>query len=158
MITDAISSLDPENADDHRASSAEYVRKLDALDTEYAEVLSAMPTPMVFADRFPFVYLTHDYKIPYLAAFSGCSTEVNSSFGMQIDLISAVREWELPYVITIEGNDKSLAEAIASETGCEIISLNSLQSVKRSDIVSNLSYLEAMTKNLEVLKEASQCH
>ena len=158
MITDTLVVLDPENADHYRTNASEYTRKLNLLDKEYAEVVSTMPTPMVIADRFPFVYLTRDYKIPYLAAFSGCSTEVNSSFEMQIGLIKAVRESEIPYVVTIEGNDKSLAEAIATETGCEIISLNSLQSVKRSDITSGISYLEVMTKNLEVLKEANRCH
>ena len=55
---------------------------------------------------------------------------------------------------TIEGNDKSLAEAVAKESGCEIRSLNSLQSVKRSDITSGISYLEVMKDNLKVLKEA----
>ena len=158
MIADALAELDPQNGDYYRANASDYLRKLDELDKEYAEVLSTMPTPMVIADRFPFVYLTRDYKIPYLAAFSGCSTEVNSSFEMQIGLIKAVRASSVPYVVTIEGNDKSLAEAIAAETGCGIISLNSLQSVKRTDITSNLSYLEVMTENLEVLKEAYQCH
>ena len=158
MIANALVVLDPENANLYRANASDYIHKLNLLDTEYAEVVAAMPTPMVIADRFPFVYLTRDYKIPYLAAFSGCSTEVNSSFEMQIGLIKAVRESGVPYVVTIEGNDKSLAEAIAAETDCKIISLNSLQSVKRSDITGGISYLEVMTKNLEVLKEANRCH
>lgn len=132
-----------------------YLQKLDELDAKYEEAAADAKTKLlVFADRFPFVYLMHDYMIPYKAAFSGCSTEVNASFEMQADLINAVRDNGLDSILTIEGNNKSLAEAISLETGCKILTLNSMQSIKRSDIIDGADYIEIMTQNLDVLKEA----
>ena len=51
-----------------------------------------------------------------------------------------------------------MAEAIVSETGCRVYSLNSMQSIKRSDIESGCSYLQIMEENINTLKEAYQCH
>ena len=96
----------------------------------------------------------HDYAIPYKAAFSGCSTEVNASFETQVGLINAVKDNNLKYVITIDGSNKALAEAIANETGCQILELNSMQSVTRADIEAGADYIEIMTQNLEIIKEA----
>lgn len=155
-ICHAISDLDPDNADYYKANADAYVAALQQLDRQYAEVAESFFAPVIFADRFPFVYLMHDYHLSYSAAFSGCSTEVDSSFEMQIRLIKAVRELAIPCVFTIEGNDKSLAEAISAETGCKIVSLNSLQSVKRADIKNGITYLSVMEKNLNALKEVSQ--
>ena len=153
-ICEVFSASDLPNAELYRSNAAKYIDDLQKLDNDYAELLGKVTSPFVFADRFPFVYLMHDYFIPYVAAFSGCSTEVNSSFSMQIGLIETVRSSGIDFIIIIEGNDKSLAEAISAETGCDIISLNSLQSVKRSEIEGGLSYINVMEENLKILKEA----
>lgn len=160
-IRDLLCETDPSNADTYFQNADEYVAKLKALDLAFAETADAFThmvesKPIVFADRFPFVYLMHDYHIPYKAAFSGCSTEVNASFDMQLGLIKAVRDHKLSFVAVTEGNDKALAEAVVAETGCKILVLNSLQSVKRSDIENGLTYLDVMQNNLMKLQEACQ--
>jgi len=156
-IADCFCSADPVNALEYRKNAKDFQSQLSALDAEYAYFFeSIMPTTLVIADRFPFVYLLHDYHIPYVAAFSGCSTEVNSSFEMQIQLIKAVKASNIRFIITIEGNEKSLAQAISEETGCKIVTLNSLQSVKRSEIQNGIDYMDIMKQNLNVLKEASK--
>lgn len=154
-IEKAFCEKDNSGSDIYKSNAENYIKMLDELDQKYAEaVAGAKASSVVFADRFPFVYLMHDYLIPYKAAFSGCSTEVNASFETQASLIKAVKDNGLSCVLTIEGNDKALAEAISSETGCKILSLNSMQSVTRSDIEAGADYIEIMTRNLEVLKEA----
>ena len=153
-IKDALCEKAPGLSDLFSQRAQAYIGELLSLNTEYAEAVSeARIHKVVVADRFPFVYMFHDYNIAYIAAFSGCSTEVNSSFETQISLINAAKASGAKYILTIEGNDKTLAEAVARESGCEICSLNSLQSVKRSDITSGISYLEVMKDNLKVLKE-----
>lgn len=156
-ICHALSELDADGADYYSARAASYTNKLDSLD-RYLEAISSEIPFMLFADRFPFVYLLHDYHIPYRAAFSGCSTEINSGFETQIDLIKRVRSMSHPCIFTIEGGDKHLAEAVSNETGCRVYSLNSMQSVKRSDIEAGANYLEIMEQNINILKEAYLCH
>ena len=154
-IRNAFTQKDPKGATEYESNAKTYVARLNDLDEKYASAADNMTVNLlVFADRFPFVYLMHDYLIPYKAAFSGCSTEVNASFETQVSLINAVKDNNLKYVITIEGSNKSLAEAIANETGCQILEINSMQSVTRADIKAGADYIEIMTQNLNILKEA----
>lgn len=154
-IEKAFVQKDPDGASVYAANAAAYVAELDKLDAEIAEAVANSDVEvLVFADRFPFVYLLHDYHIPYVAAFSGCSTEVNASFDTQVKLIDTVRDNSLKYVFTIEGDNKTLAESVSAETGCKILTLNSMQSVTRSNIKDGATYLEIMKENVKILKEA----
>ena len=152
-IKDTLTSVDPEGSTSYAINAEVYKHKLSGLDEQLATLAEDIPM-MLFADRFPFVYLLHDYHIPYKAAFSGCSTETNSGFEIQVDLIKTVREQSLTCIFVIEGGDKHLAEAVAAETGCKIYSLCSMQSVNRSDIEAGASYLILMQQNVNILKEA----
>lgn len=152
-IKDTLCSVDPEGVTAYSVNAEVYKHELEGLDNQLTALADDVPM-MLFADRFPFVYLLHDYHIPYKAAFSGCSTETNSGFEIQVDLIKAVREHSLPCIFVIEGGDKHLSEAIAHETGCQVYSLNSMQSVNRSDIESGVSYIAIMQHNINTLKEA----
>ena len=159
-MTEAISelfcSIDGDSEAIYRKNSDDYIEQLNQLDAELTNIAANSSKTLLFADRFPFVYLMHDYHIPYKAAFSGCSTEVNSGFEIQIQLIEAVREQELDYVLTLEGGDKALCDAICAETGCKAIALDSMQSVTRADIENGYTYLNAMINNVRVLKEVLQ--
>ena len=153
-IFEAFCLIDSENQEEYHKNSELYIEKLKELDSEISEIsANHNGSPLLFADRFPFVYLMHDYKIPYKAAFSGCTTEINSDFNTQSSLIEEVKKHQIKAIIVIEGGDKSLAEGIALETGCEIFSLNSMQSVKRSDILKGADYVEIMKSNIAVLRE-----
>lgn len=152
-IKDLLSATDPEGAKIYEANAKNYITKLEELDRSLEEIANRIPS-LLFADRFPFVYLLHDYHIPYKAAFSGCSTEVNAGFETQIKLIESVKENGLKFIFIIEGGSKDLADAVSHETGCNILTLDSMQSVKRSDIISGTTYLSVMQKNIDTLKEA----
>ncbi len=152
-IKDLLSATDPEGAKIYETNAAAYLSKLNELDESLEEIANKIPS-LLFADRFPFVYLLHDYHIPYKAAFGGCSTEVNAGFETQIKLIESVKENKLSCIFIIEGGSKDLADAISTETGCKIFTLDSMQSVKRTDIISGTTYLDVMQKNIETLKEA----
>lgn len=155
LLEEAFSSVDPDGDIYYSQRTDAYISSLKSLDEEYALALHGLDGKrLVFADRFPFVYLFHDYHIPYIAAFSGCSSEVNASFETQLSLIRAVQDGGLDFVLTCEGGGKALAEAVSVETGCDILALDSMQSINRADIEAGTTYLDVMRKNLEVLKEA----
>ncbi len=154
-ICSAFIEKDADNATYYSTEADAFKAKLNALDGEYrAAVDGAKTKTVVVADRFPFIYLTNDYGLCYYAAFSGCSTEVNSDFATQVKLINAVKDHSLSAVIVTEGADKALADNICAETGCKKVMLNSMQSVTRAEIQSGATYLDIMTKNLAALKEA----
>ena len=158
-IVDAIASAckekDTANADFYSANATAYTAELSALDAEYQAVVDASAhKTLVFADRFPFVYMVKDYGLCHYAAFSGCSTDVNASFETQTKLAEAVKHNSLPAVIIIESSDGALAETVVTGTNAKILTLNSMQAVTRAQILEGRTYLETMKSNLNVLKEA----
>ena len=154
-IAEACKSKDAENADFYAANAAAYTAELKALDAEYqAAVDASAHKTLVFADRFPFVYMIKDYGLCHYAAFSGCSTDVNASFETQTKLAEAVKHNSLPAVIIIESSDGSLAETVVAGTDAKILTMNSMQAVTRAQITDGRTYLETMKSNLNVLKEA----
>ena len=128
------------------------------LDEEYQKaVLAGERDTILFADRFPFRYLTDDYDLNYYAAFAGCSAETEASFETILFLAGKADELELPVILTIDGSDQTIAEAVINSTNAKdqkILSMNSMQSITAGDMEDGASYLSVMEENLEVLKEA----
>lgn len=154
-LCDAVCDADPEKAEIYQANAEAYIGKINVLDTQYQSTVdSAKRKALLFADRFPFRYLTEDYGITYYAAFAGCSSESEASFKTMAFLIDKTNELELPAVITIDGSDGSIAETVCSSAGAEILTLDSCQSVSSADIQNGTSYLGIMENNLETLREA----
>ena len=157
-IAAALEALDPANAGAYRANAEAYLEKLDALDKAYAAAAADAPVKtLLFADRFPFRYLTEDYGLNYYAAFAGCSAETEASFETVTFLAKKLDELGLRAVLTIEGSDKRLAETIIGNTRTKdqtILTLNSMQSATPDLAQTGATYLSVMEDNLAVLKEA----
>lgn len=159
-ISEALQKLDAANADKYKTNAASYTDKLNSLDKDYAKAVEdGKQKTLLFGDRFPFRYMTEDYKLKYYAAFIGCSAETEASFETISFLAKKADELSLNSILTIEGSDKKIAETINSNTGrknLKILTLDSLQSTTSENVKNGASYLSAMEKNLEILKEALQ--
>ncbi len=157
-ISDALQRIDGEHAQVYEKNAKDYAEKLDVLDGEYKEAVSASSADtLLFGDRFPFRYLTDDYGLNYYAAFVGCSAETEASFETVMFLAGKVDELSLGSVLTIEGPDKKIAETIIENTQSKdqtILTMDSMQSVTSKDVEGGADYLSIMEKNLSVLKEA----
>lgn len=157
-ISEALQKLDSANADKYKTNAASYTDKLNSLDKDYAKAVEdGKQKALLFGDRFPFRYMTEDYKLKYYAAFIGCSAETEASFETISFLARKADELSLNSILTIEGSDKKIAETINSNTGrknLKILTLDSLQSTTSDNVKNGASYLSAMEKNLEILKEA----
>lgn len=154
-LCEIICEADPENAETYRKNTANYIKELSGLDKKYEEaVSSAKRKTVLFADRFPFIYLTKDYGLEYYAAFSGCSSETEASFETISFLSSKIKELSLPVILITESSDGSIADTVAYGTSAKTLTLDSCQSVSMKDIENGADYIDIMTKNLEILKEA----
>jgi len=157
-ICDKICSLDSANADLYRSNTDAYCRQLEALNGEYQKAADAsVSKTLLFADRFPFRYLTDDYGLRYYAAFSGCSSETEASFDTIIFLSDKLDELKLNVILQTESADGSVAETVKSNTrnkNQKILTLDSLQSVTSENIKNGATYLSVMKDNLKVLQQA----
>ncbi len=156
VISQALCEKNPENKATYESNCLEYTDKLTALDKKYESTLSAAEkNTLVFADRFPFIYLTNDYSLSYAAAFSGCSAESEASFETVTQLAAKIDEADLSYILITETSDGSVANTVKNSTKTkdqEILVLNAMQSVTKSDMGTD--YIEIMESNLKVLEKA----
>ena len=156
-ITDALCDLNPGKADAYRANLSAYQQKLEALDKDYQQAVSAASQhTIVVCDRFPFRYLVEDYNLNYYAAFPGCSAETGASFETVVFLSNKVKELNLSALLVTESSDGRMAKTVAENAGNEqmpVLTLNSMQSVS-AEQAKALTYLSVMTQNLTVLQQA----
>ena len=157
-IAEKLSEKDPTDKEVYTNNAMQYNNELKSLDEEYRNVAeNASVKTLLFADRFPFRYLTEDYGLDYYAAFIGCSAETEASFETVTFLADKTDELGLKHVLVIEGSDGKIAETVISNTkekNQQICRLDSMQSVTAKDKESGTTYLSVMQNNLEVLKEA----
>ena len=158
VLAEEIGVIDTENADAYKANANAYIEKLSALDQEYKDaVAEAEKDTLVFADRFPFLYLMDDYGINYYAAFQGCSAETEASFETVMFLAEKVDELDIDQLLIIDNGLVELAETVNSSTDkqdCDVLTLHSMQSVSQQDIDAGATYYNYMEGNLEVIKQA----
>lgn len=157
-IAEVLGEADPEHQELYQANAAAYKEKLAQLDEEYQNTVdrSSLKT-VLFADRFPFRYLTDDYGLTYYAAFTGCSAETDASFDTITFLAGKLDELDLPVVFTIENSDGKVAKAVIENTknkNQKILSLDSMQATTAEAAANGSTYLSIMESNLEILKEA----
>lgn len=153
-IAEKLGEKDAANKSAYDNNAKKYTAELNALDSRYAEaVKTAKHDTLIFADRFPFRYMTADYNLKYYAAFSGCSAESEASFKTLVFLADKLKELQLDKLMILDGSDGKIARAVMDTAGAknaEILTLNSMQ----SEIGESDSYLGIMENNLTVLQQA----
>lgn len=157
-IAEKLADIDPDNAEVYLTNAAAYQKKLALLDDDYKSAVASAPQKtLLFADRFPFLYLTEDYGLNWYAAFAGCSAETEASFATVQFLAEKIDELGLHNVLVIEKSDQRLAQTIVQNTqgkDQQILVMDSMQAVTSKDIDEGANYLTIMEKNLAVLREA----
>ena len=116
-IREAMIGLDDDGGKTYWPNFKAYDEKLSELEHAYAETIAAAPRRiLLFADRFPFLYLAKDYDLTCFAAFSGCSAESEASFETVNFLVNKLDELELSHILVLEGGDTRLAETIIANS------------------------------------------
>ena len=153
-ISDYICRLD-DDSEDYRENTKNYCSRLDELDRRYADaVASSTDKTVIFADRFPFLYLAEDYGIEVIAAFPGCSTDSDVSFDVITELSGKVDELGKETILVLENSNQTVSGTVIKCTKNQTAKtavMNSCQSVGDREIKRGADYLEIMTKNLDAL-------
>lgn len=153
-----LSQMDSEHSAEYESNAKAYIEELDKLDELYTQLFAGNDTkPLLFADRFPFRYLTDDYNVSYYAAFPGCSAETEASFETVAFLAERIDEYNINVVFIIDNSDGRVAKTVTESTknkNQQIISLNSMQAVTAADIKNGASYTGIMTDNYGKISQA----
>ncbi len=150
-LGEAMIGVDEENSLLWQENLTSYAAELAVLTADYAAMREgAVRDTILIADRYPFAYLVHQLDLTCYAAFPGCSSETSASFETQMFLIEKAKTLALPYIFIIDGSDGKVARVVASESGAEILTLDSIQVVTDRE----KTYVGIMRKNLEQLQKA----
>ena len=156
-LCNIICELDSENSKKYEKNTEAYVESLEALDGRLSSLSECISEPLIFADRFPFVYMLEDYEIDYFAAFEGCTAEADADFDTTIKLAQRLDEVSGKYLFVTESPiEKDLANSVIAQTqskNATVIALDSMQSITRSNIDGGASYTSVMDKNVSVLEK-----
>jgi zinc transport system substrate-binding protein len=153
-ISGAMSEKDPANSAIYEENAAKYKAELEAIDTEIADVVkSAGRQKIVVADKFPFRYFVDRYGLDYAAAFPGCSDQADAGARTIAYLIDTVKADGMPYIYHVELSNRNVADAIAEQTGAEVLLLNSCENLSKEDFDSGVTYADLMKANVENLKK-----
>ena len=160
-ITESICALDETNTLYYRKNSEDYIKKITNLDSSYESVADAARKTgrnlIIVADRFPFAYLTEDYHIEHIAAFPGCSAEIEASFATILSLSDAVDRYLPGAVLILKKSSPDLAHTVINNSDVKdlpVLFLDDMQSVTPKDIEEGCSYISVSEDNLAAIRAA----
>lgn len=152
LMVNAISSVlqekDSKNAKTYEKNATDYNAQIHNLDQQFIEIVAnAKRKFFLFGGRFPFLYFAKEYGLTYRAAFPGCSTDTNPSASTVAYLIDVTKEDSLPYIFDIELSSGAIAKTISKETGAEVLTLQSCETVTADDFKNGETYVTLMQQN-----------
>ena len=153
-IEEALSELDPAFRETYRKNAAAYCEALEALDRDFRALFASCRQPLVFGDRFPFLYFAKSYGLICYAAFPGCSSASEPTPKVVLSLIDTIEREGVTTVFYIESGTHSVAFRLAEETGTEAALLHSCHKVSPEEIEAGATYLSLMRQNYETLVRA----
>ena len=152
-LSDALCALDAENADRYQEAAEAYIDQIKEIDAAFEDaVANGVRRELVFADRFPFLYFTRAYGLDYVAAFPSCTAETEPTPQTMLTLIQRVEEDHIPVVYAIELSTQAVARTVAEETGAQIMTMHSMQTVSQEEFDAGETWVSLMRRNLEAVR------
>lgn len=152
-ICERICAIDPDGAEKYRKNADAYIERLTGLDVRMTALSQTMDEDdtVVFADRFPFVYLFEDYGIDYYAAFEGCNTDAGWDTATTVRLAEKLGEVSAEYLFVTESSDERLANSVISAADNKDVRIAVLDSMQSAG-GDGTGYVEIMRANVAVLE------
>ena len=146
-IANALSNSDPTNKNYYQSNAAIYNQKLNLLDTKIRTELSGCKTDFItFHDAFS--YFSEEYGLTQHTIISSTDSHGDVTPKTLEHIISLARELNIKVIFAEENTSTKTSQVIADEIGGKVLVLSPLE------IVSDETYVEKMTQNLQNLKDA----
>ena len=145
-IANALSNSDPTNKNYYQSNAAIYNKELDLLDSKIRTELSGCKTDFItFHDAFS--YFSEEYGLTQHTIISSTDSHGEVTPKTLENIISLARELNIKIIFAEESTSTKTSQVIADEIGGKVLVLSPLE------IVSDETYVEKMTQNLENLKD-----
>ncbi|MFN3814388.1 MAG: metal ABC transporter substrate-binding protein, partial [Aquificaceae bacterium] len=130
----------------------DYERKLMGLDQIYEQILKTCKIKTMITTHKAWGYLARDYNLKNIGIM-GVHAEEEPKPSYMINIINTMKKDGIKVVFAEVGEDRKVADFIASQTGARVILINSsLFPFSAQD-----DYFSIMRKNLERIREGLEC-
>ena len=154
-VYNAVIKVDKENRDYYTSNYKTFQYELKKLDNDFRSMVTKSNSkPIVIADRFPLMYLFNEYNIEYLAAYPGCSAQVQANPVTIAFLNEKIKTLNIDTVFKIDMSKGEIAYSISESTNVNVDTLYSCHMVSANEFKSGVNYLTLMRKNLQAIENA----
>ena len=144
-----LAKANPQNADVFKSNAANYDAKLLELEKEQKEVIALAQGKSAIMFHCAFDYVAEDYGL-CVEYCMDLDEERQVSAGEVADVLSVIEKEGVQYIFAEELYGKSMCDMVQKETDVTVIYLDPLN---RGEYEAD-SYVEAMSRNIELIKEA----
>ena len=150
-ILQALVEMAPEHEEEFRTNAEAYIGELGDLHLAFRDMVATASRDTIYhAGRFAVHYLLAEYGIHFVAA----PMETDPSAALIAQMITEIKEQNIPAVFHEELVNPRYADMIASETGAKSLLLHSLHNVSNDELAAGITYLDLMEQNLANLRFA----
>ncbi len=156
IMKESLTAVDPENRPYYAARAREYTEELLRLDEEFKAGLKDCTLREIVVSHDAYGYLGARYNldiVPATGIFSGEEPSPRRIAGIS----RLMKENGIRHVFTEPFGSPRIAEAISRETGAEILVLDPVEGLTRSEEASGAGYVSIMRENLKNLRKALDC-
>lgn len=152
-VARALSAADPANAGRYAANAAVYDTKLSALEDRAKSVLAPFAGTPVVALHEAFLYFARDTGLDVVGVIER-EPGREPGAGQLADTIDRIRAKKVKLILAEPQYSDRAARTIARETGAEVRQFDPVVTGPPDPAAAREAYLQAMEKNLEVLRES----
>ena len=148
-IADELAKADPNRAAQYERNASVYIEKLEKLRERQQAIFEAAEGQSVILFHEAFDYVAEDYGLS-VSYVLDLDEERQVSAGELADVMAAITKDDVQYIFVEELYGKKTAETVKKEADVTVIYLDPLN---RGDYEKD-SYLEGMSKNLDLLEQS----
>ena len=147
-IAEGLAAADEKHASDYQKHADAYTVKLDALKERQQKVAEKIKGQSVILFHEAYDYVADDYGLD-VAYVLDLVEERQVSAGDVADVLAAVRDDHVKYILAEELYGKSMGDTVEKETDAKVIYLDALN---RGDYDAD-SYIKGMSANIDLIEQ-----
>lgn len=154
-VVDALSELDPDNAESYEENGEAFVDELEVLHEEFVGIVDDAERNEVVVgshDSYQWWWDEYDFEIHSPV---GTSPDDEASAGDIEEIETLIAEHDIEYILYDMYEPRTLAESLAEETNTEILPLSPIEGTTQEQLDDGWGYLEHQREiNLDSLSRA----
>lgn len=153
QVLHALVEKDPDNESYYRENFYRFEEQIQQLDAAYRESLKSVRRLEFVVTHLSFGYLAHRYGLTQYC-ISGISPHTEPSPSQMKEMVDFIRQHKVPYIFQEPLTSSRFAEALSTETGVGILTINPLAGLTSEEMEAGEDYFSIMYHNLRQLEIA----